>query len=228
MPDTSLVHNLEGSNEIAEQTKAWERMPNEPILWYKRFQGYYLLGPKRSLQHALEFSGEDIKVLKGTKNEASEGKNSKKTNNKLEVVKSSVPGSWKRASVTWHWQERAHAWDEHIIEDNAERVYERVYSADKYLLACDRIDQFAFLYDLARSQLKNTTPDGLQKYLARMESLLKSIREESKLIDEVLTRHVLASRFRKKYNDQTLSEYLSMFGLAADAELKKRGLDTKK
>lgn len=82
---------------------AWERQPQEPLLWWGRFQAYLLQGPSRSVLETVN----QVRDTRGNKRS------------------SATPGSWARNSHKWHWQERAKAWDEHNLQeewDKAEKV----------------------------------------------------------------------------------------------------------
>lgn len=70
---------------------SWGRMeePLEPLVWYARFEVYRLRGPGRSLLGAFN----QWQAEKGRK------------------VSTSAPTRWREASATWHWKERAEAWD---------------------------------------------------------------------------------------------------------------------
>jgi hypothetical protein len=62
----------------------WDRQPDEPSLWFARFDTYRLLGPSRTIEAAFrEGMGE----------------------------KGKCPSRWYTESVRWRWRERAEAWD---------------------------------------------------------------------------------------------------------------------
>lgn len=67
----------------------WERLPDEPVKWYVRFEAYRLAGPNRSLLGV--FNADQVK----------EGKKRAMT----------PPASWRDALVKWDWIKRAEAWD---------------------------------------------------------------------------------------------------------------------
>lgn len=70
--------------------QAWERQPGEINLWYDRFCRFRLQGPKRSILSVCNAERERV------------GKGWRK----------SIPLSWVRASVEWHWRDRAEAFDQ--------------------------------------------------------------------------------------------------------------------
>jgi len=70
------------------QRQPWEQLPGEPALWYGRFCLYRDLGPSRSLTAA-------TRVECAAKHKHAWAPSE----------------SWTRAARTWHWRERALAWD---------------------------------------------------------------------------------------------------------------------
>jgi len=117
-----MVANAQKTQE-AEQESAnnppknpWLRQEGEPILWFNRFHRYRDLGTKRSLLATLEQERRTIKVQKSTKSTKKSGVGlSEKTPPQAKALKAvppskQVPGSWKQASITWRWVERAKAY----------------------------------------------------------------------------------------------------------------------
>lgn len=86
-----------------EQQEVWERMEDEPNLWYDRFVSYLQMGPSRSLLGAANLE----KVRIGQ-----------------EKSDTSASGAWREASKQWDWKKRAEAYDEYrrkqvFIQGNA-------------------------------------------------------------------------------------------------------------
>lgn len=77
----------------------WERMENEPILWYTRFERYRLMGSNRSLLGV-------YKTELGRKEQ----------NNKPPV---NAPMVWRKAAESWNWKARAESWDMQEVEARA-------------------------------------------------------------------------------------------------------------
>lgn len=65
----------------------WDRQPDEPLLWYERFERYRLAGPGRSL----------LAIYQAEKSGPGRGQK--------------VAGAWNSAAEQWRWQQRAEAWD---------------------------------------------------------------------------------------------------------------------
>ncbi len=63
----------------------WDRLPNEPVLWYDRFDTFRLLGTGRNLDAAYRA---------------------------CRKIESGRAGAvWRKNAEKWNWQERAEAWD---------------------------------------------------------------------------------------------------------------------
>jgi hypothetical protein len=78
-----------------EEGMAWDRLPGESALWYRRFTRYRLMGPSRSVSR--------------TKNDEWEAKGQKRSGK--------TPGqAWYNAYNRDRWEERAQAWDGYILE----------------------------------------------------------------------------------------------------------------
>jgi hypothetical protein len=71
----------------------WSRLPDEPLPWYLRFIEYCQLGPRRSINAVARLH---------------------RPNHSL----APASGVWTRNARTWHWLERAQAWDEHYYHPN--------------------------------------------------------------------------------------------------------------
>jgi hypothetical protein len=69
---------------------AWERQPQEPNVWFDRFERFRLAGAERSL---LAIYNQE-RVRKGQKRTDSPAL------------------SWRKAAEQWDWRVRAEAWDE--------------------------------------------------------------------------------------------------------------------
>lgn len=90
-------------------TELWERQPEEPALWFERFQDYLTLGPERTM----------MAVYRRGQQKAGKGSSP------------SLPGAWARMTAAWQWPRRAEAHDamlarRALIEYEAERIQERL------------------------------------------------------------------------------------------------------
>lgn len=70
----------------------WDRQPDEPTLWFSRFEAYRLAGPGRTFEATYREDG------KGQKKAAE------------------ITGAWRKAAEKYQWRERAAAWDMAQIE----------------------------------------------------------------------------------------------------------------
>lgn len=178
MTERSLITPSSGEQP---EKKTWERMEGEPSFWYNRYKRFQGLGPKRTILAALEQERHASKAPKSTRNPRC------------------IPGSWKAASVRWHWVERAQDYDEDKVEQMVVLMFEDLYSGPA--MAFNRI---AMLRNLSTTlqkdfNLNNTrmTPDQRIAYYVRMTAVLRDIREEMKLFD-VPTQHLLLRHFARK------------------------------
>lgn len=85
--------------------RPWDRIedPLEPLVWYARFEVYRLRGPGRSLLGAYN----QWQTEKGRK------------------VATGAPMRWRKALETWHWKERAEAWDLSELEIRRQQEEQR-------------------------------------------------------------------------------------------------------
>jgi hypothetical protein len=98
------------SADIYIEPKKWDRLPDEPLQWYRRFERYYLLhGLVRSVRRAYVY------FLKETDPDKYE-----------EVRQRSSPtlNTWNRAAFQWKWEERADAWDAERNDELRRKVQE--------------------------------------------------------------------------------------------------------
>src|SRR5438105_3891107 len=110
-------HNMPSTERERATPVPWERQKGEQARWYLRFRIYLALGPKRSLQAAVEAERQVEEAPNSPKNGEEEG--AQKKVSASPTLKLSVPGAWKQASRTWHWVERARAFDLYRQEQKA-------------------------------------------------------------------------------------------------------------
>jgi hypothetical protein len=77
-----------------EALKPWDRQPDEPNLWFRRFEQFRRMGPKRSILGCLN----------------------KELNKKGQKKTGDIPSAWRDASEAWKWRARAEAWDQYQSE----------------------------------------------------------------------------------------------------------------
>ena len=133
-------------------TDTWDRKPDEPNLWYDRFDVYRLLGPRRSVERAfnvLRQSGQ----LRGAR-----------------------PGAaWYNAAKQWHWKQRAEAWD--TQERERLRQIESTRREDAHN---ERIDMIQVILDTSFERLLPTLqlPDNTD--LAAFRLIFKDALEQQR------------------------------------------------
>lgn len=97
------MENTEPDIPILPGKSPWDRLPNEPIRWYARFEHYRLLGPfTRS-------------VTKVWTDECTARDGSPPPNTR-------VSRGWFRQAKRWQWQKRAEAWDESNLAERSSEV----------------------------------------------------------------------------------------------------------
>ncbi len=79
----------------------WDRLPDEPNLWYDRFERFRLMGAGRSVLAVYR----EYLAHKGAKWRGRSG----------------LPTSWRNAVERFRWRERAEAWDERQRAEERER-----------------------------------------------------------------------------------------------------------
>lgn len=79
----------------------WARQPDEPLLWFRRFERFRLMEPNRSI--AAIFQQEEL------------AKNREKPRTK-------PTGDWYEQAQKFQWEERAAAWDASVLEDLEKQV----------------------------------------------------------------------------------------------------------
>ncbi len=200
---------LTPAEQLQTMKKPWLRMDGEKTLWYNRFKRYRALGAKRSLQAAFEQEQQEIRVLKSTKEEqkpAAPGQRrarQRKRPHLVEVAKPKqiVPGSWKQASSTWCWVERARAFDEHWIDTIVEQHMDDILSG--FAVGIERVRTLQSMYKYMGECFNlNHNKMSYQEeslYIGRMQSLLRDIKEEMALYDPAVTKLALRGHAKKIY-----------------------------
>lgn len=164
------------------------KLPGESALWFNRYLLYRNLGHKRTLKAAVVKERENLRLLKEP--EASPEKPKKALKNKKEGVQVSsspapaiqVPGSWKVASKTYQWAERARSFDAWLLRRMAESTYEHLGEtlANKY----KRIQLLDTLIKATVDQLNNASSNGTTHknylaYIKEIAALLEQIKREN-------------------------------------------------
>lgn len=190
--------------------KPWQRQEGESTLWYNRYCLYQDLGYKRTMQAALELERSKIKALKSTESRASSvetKKKQEKTRKKSQLVevpkpKPQVPGSWKQASITWRWGERARAWDAYCIDFMVEKNMEQLLE-NAHTLPMARINTLQSILTAVGNVYNASnhlmTHEQHCMYAGRMQSLLRDMREEMRVYDETVQRAVTYRRCVEVY-----------------------------
>jgi hypothetical protein len=75
---------------VNEKHELWDRLPREPLLWFRRFEWFKRMEPERLIPAVYR------EMTKDDEN--------------------NTPGSWYKMAKKWRWEERATAWDAHLDE----------------------------------------------------------------------------------------------------------------
>lgn len=78
-----------------EQQQLWNKQEGEPSIWYRRFERYLLMFPRRSVAAAYHEEHPELETEKKREKESD--------------FKPS--GRWYEMAKQWRWEERAEAWD---------------------------------------------------------------------------------------------------------------------
>lgn len=89
---------------MTDERQPWDQQPEEPNLWYRRFERYLRLGPGRSFQECYNLEREET------------GKPPKKDQ---------IAGAWKKAVDAWDWKRRAEQYDAHLSSQQNEEWQKR-------------------------------------------------------------------------------------------------------
>lgn len=109
----------------------WEKLPDEPSLWYARFENYRLLGPERTIEAAW-------------RQEARAGQSKAKR----------VPADWYDRSATWRWKERAEAWDALEREKVRQRTQKELDESRERQVVVARMVQQKVIERISRASVK--------------------------------------------------------------------------
>lgn len=82
-------------------TVPWAQLPDEPTLWYDRFERYRLM----------PVADRSVLAVYKAERAASGGQKRTKADNPVKV-----PGSWDSTALRFNWTTRAAAWDQHEAE----------------------------------------------------------------------------------------------------------------
>jgi hypothetical protein len=141
--------------------ESWDRQPDEPNLWFSRFERYRLAGSGRSLRAAVNADLTD------------QGKK-----------KRSIPGAWSRAATRWQWRERAEAWDEY------ERQQARAaHALEVEEMNARHIQEAKALQNKAIQRLKSLNEEALTaadtlRFFVEATKLERTARGEPETIEE--------------------------------------------
>lgn len=169
-----LLHPEQVSAEnLPEQP--WLRQKNEPALWYMRFRRWLDLGPRRTLEAAINTEPDSLGKQKPVK-QPEPGK----------PHKVMIPGSWSRAARVWNWKARAEAYDLVELEREAALFRETTARTSPFASRSYRISTLDLLAGTLRKLVAQDQP--LKDTLAitdRLQSLMRDIAHEMEGLESV-------------------------------------------
>lgn len=133
----------------------YERMPDEPTLWYDRFLVYLRMGPARTMLGAVHLVEEADK--------GGEKRSSK------------TPGAWDNAAKEWNWRVRAESWDDYrrkqVFTDGNAYDVARVEKLNKYSQRLEQ--QIDLMLDSMPKKIRKPWFNHFlyEKYLQSLEAL---------------------------------------------------------
>lgn len=114
----------------------WDRLPNEPAKWYRRFERFRLMEPIRSIVDTF-LQEESVK--------------------NRENPRKKPTGDWYEQAKKWRWVERATAWDDYQDKQLEQRILaeQKKILSSRYALMHERIK----LLDEKTEQLRKYSED---------------------------------------------------------------------
>mgnify|MGYP000169624648 CR=1 FL=1 len=141
----------------APEIHPWDMQPDEPVLWFGRFELYRRMGPDRSVLAIYQQS------------RANKGK---------ERLATYIPGAWTQMANRWKWRERAEAWDRH------QQAIAR--QEEEELLPVRRkawLEQFRLLQTKAMDRIRPMIPSELRPKEA-LDMLVEGVKYERLALGE--------------------------------------------
>ena len=190
------------NHENQPQETGREQVPGESTMWFNRYRLYRDMGFKRSLRGAVALERERLHTVKvetaTTSHDALSAAQGTRREQALQSVASvkQVPGSWKDASVRFHWQERVHAYEAWLLTAISRDMLGKM--ARSYANKFERILTLQEMVKTTKESARRATMifpiEEIEKshklaiaYTKQIQSLLADLRAETKDIsDETL------------------------------------------
>ena len=150
---------------IALGKRPWRRTSGEPNRWYRRFQTFYRVGPRRSLLAVINL----VRAEKG------------------QPKSDEIPGAWRLAVLRWNWKARAEAFDEHQsqLEDvkwakRRDQLRNREWELAEKIL--DKALQM-LAFPLASTSREERGPDGQPLSITTVNPTRWSMRDAAQMLE---------------------------------------------
>lgn len=160
----------------------WEQQKDEPVLWYSRLQIYLSQGTGRSLKAAYLQEREKICLVKSGK-----------------PISQHVPGSWKQASIKFHWQERARLYDAHMVKGMTSIVLDSLGTGmANRLTRIKELDKIAkrIIAKCDKGEMYHNTEIA---YYKQLQSIFADIRKEMDSLDKDLLEELASNEAGRFY-----------------------------
>src|SRR5712664_321561 len=120
-----------------EERKIWERMDDEPVKWFSRFDKFRLMKPW-------------VRSVNAVFGEV-QAQNPKKPDNPRE----NADKEWYRKAQEWQWDERAAKWDAYRIAERDRKILleEAEVLKERYALKHERIKALNEIADLLKDEV---------------------------------------------------------------------------
>jgi hypothetical protein len=119
-----------------DERKFWDRMENEPVRWYARFDKFRLMKAwKRSINAVYELE-----------NKEKQGK-----------TRTKIDRQWYKKAEEWQWDKRAAAWDEYRISERDKQIVaeEAEVIKEQYALKHNRIKDLNEIAQILKEEAKD-------------------------------------------------------------------------
>jgi len=142
----------------SEASKPWDKRPEEPSLWWHRFNKFYRpQGPGRTLTQAYRSAYEE--------------------KNGRTPTRAGYSADWKEKATIWDWQGRAEAWDEELFrEQTAYEKAEALEMTGRQIRDSKAVQTLAMNEILKRGFAKESTV-AVFRALAKAQELERTARQ---------------------------------------------------
>ena len=174
---------------------AWDQLPNEPNMWYRRFERYLRMGPTRTII--------------GCYNEERAEKG--------EEGRGRFPGSWARASDAWDWEARAAEYDGYhsqIAQDAWDERF-KAFQEKKWEIVEKLLQRANQMLDFPLAEIKReeTTENGRLVAITHIHPARWTFRDAAAMLEAVAK---LMEPHQANDNDDKPAVQINLSGLPVE------------